>query len=103
MIHLKKLLLVILTVLISPSLVCSQESETVVLEEVVVTAQSETFATNETDESMVLQQSDITSVHAVIDNLPGVLVNEGNVYGSDDWSTSISIRGFQNSLDLQEI
>ncbi len=52
---------------------------------------------------MMWQQSDLTSVNAVIDNLPGVLVNEGDVFGSDDWSTTLSIRGFQNSLNLQQI
>ncbi|MFT6992127.1 MAG: hypothetical protein ACJASL_004125, partial [Paraglaciecola sp.] len=40
---------------------------------------------------------------AQIDNLPGVLINEGDTFGSDDWSTTVSIRGFQLSLDEQQI
>lgn len=45
--------------------------------------------------SMRDQQSPITSINALIDNMPGVIVNEGDVFGSDDWSTMISVRGFQ--------
>lgn len=74
------------------------------LEEVVVTAQKRpTYAYSSIDEGMVRQQATLTSILAVIDNLPGVLVNEGDVFGSDDWSTTISIRGFQTSLDEQQI
>jgi len=70
---------------------------------IVVTAPNEAFANNETSEFMLQQQSDIASVNTVIGNLPGVLVNEGGVYGFDDWSTTIFIRGFQNSLAIQQI
>ncbi len=45
----------------------------------------------------------MTSVLAVIDNIPGVLINEGDTFGSDDWSTTVSIRGFQISLDEQQV
>lgn len=45
----------------------------------------------------------MTSVLAAIDNLPGVLINEGDTFGADDWSTSISIRGFQVDLSQQQV
>ena len=45
----------------------------------------------------------MTSVLAVVNNLPGVLINEGDVFGGDDWSTTVSIRGFQLSLDEQQV
>ena len=101
--YFKKTPWVFLVALTYTGFVWSQKSDTVVMDEVVVRAPPQTFATNKVSESMILQQSDMTSVNAVINNLPGVLVTEGDTFGSDDWSTTISIRGFQNNLDEQQI
>ncbi|MEQ8990789.1 MAG: hypothetical protein RLO46_03070, partial [Pseudomonadales bacterium] len=57
------------------------------IEEIVVVGQSKTFANNVVTESMLQQQTPVTSVLASIDNLPGVSVQEGDTYGFDDWST----------------
>ena len=73
------------------------ESITVVAEE------PRSFATNVVAEPMVAQQSPISSVLAVVDNVPGVSIQEGDPYGTDDWSTSISMRGFQVNLDEAQI
>ena len=74
------------------------------LELVAVTARKKpTYAYSSTDENMLKQQNPITSVLAVVDNLPGVLINEGDTFGGDDWSTTISMRGFQTNLDEQQI
>lgn len=74
------------------------------LEEMVVLAKEQTtFANNVVTDNMIAQQTTMTSVLSVIDNIPGVLINEGDTFGSDDWSTTISIRGFQVSLDEQQI
>ena len=73
------------------------ESITVVAEE------PRSFATNVVAEPMVAQQSPISSVLATVDNLPGVSIQEGDAYGTDDWSTSISMRGFQVNLDDAQI
>ncbi|WP_462151101.1 TonB-dependent receptor [Pseudoalteromonas xiamenensis] len=73
------------------------------IEEVVAVGKSVSYANNATSEEMFKQQSSMTSALAVIDNLPGVLVNEGDTFGSDDWSTTVSIRGFQLSLDEQQV
>ena len=73
------------------------------LEEVTVVGKSVSYANNASSLEMVKQQSAMTSPMAVIDNLPGVLVNEGDTFGSDDWSTTVSIRGFQLSLDEQQV
>ena len=73
------------------------------IEEVTVVGKSVSYANNEVAEEMKKQQSAMTSALAVIDNLPGVLINEGDTFGSDDWSTTVSIRGFQLSLDEQQI
>ncbi|MBQ4845157.1 TonB-dependent receptor [Pseudoalteromonas sp. MMG005] len=73
------------------------------IEEVTVVGQSVSFANNATTQEMSKQQAAMTSALAIIDNLPGVLINEGDTFGSDDWSTTVSIRGFQLSLDEQQI
>ena len=74
-----------------------------VIEEVTVVGRSVSYANNAVSSEMINQQSAMTSALAVIDNLPGVLINEGDTFGSDDWSTTVSIRGFQLSLDEQQI
>jgi iron complex outermembrane recepter protein len=99
----KKTLGVYLTALICSEFVWSEETDIAVMDVFEVTAPAQTFASNEIDEPMVLQQSDMTSVNTFIDNLPGVIVTEGDIYGSDDWSSSLTIRGFQNNLDEQQI
>ena len=73
------------------------------IEEISVIGKSVSYANNQTSETMLLQQSSLTSVLSVIDNLPGVLINEGDTFGTDDWSTTVSIRGFQLSQDEQQI
>ncbi|MEY3016874.1 MAG: hypothetical protein RL336_9 [Pseudomonadota bacterium] len=73
------------------------------IEEVAVTGKSTSYANNAVSEEMVNTQSAMTSVMAVIDNLPGVIVSEGDNFGADDWSTQIVIRGFSVDLDQQQI
>ncbi|WP_317932132.1 TonB-dependent receptor domain-containing protein [Halioxenophilus sp. WMMB6] len=79
------------------------EIDSSVLEEVVIIGKYKTYANNAVTDSMLDQQAGLTSVTAVIDNIPGVLVNEGDTFGADDWSTTVSMRGFQLSLDAQQI
>ncbi|MEM8489319.1 MAG: TonB-dependent receptor [Pseudomonadota bacterium] len=81
----------------------SEARQAQVIEEVFVTAQSVFFGNNLVTDAMKSQQSPITSVNALIDNLPGVSIQEGDTYGFDDWSTTISVRGFQTSLAEQQI
>jgi len=45
----------------------------------------------------------ITSALDRIDVLPGVIVQEGDAYGGDDWSTTVSIRGFQTTRDTNQL
>lgn len=77
--------------------------EDAAIEAITVTGKSVSYANNQTSDAMIKQQSAMTSVLSVIDNLPGVLINEGDTFGTDDWSTTASIRGFQLSLDEQQI
>lgn len=81
----------------------TETKEDAIIDEITVVGKSVSFANASTSQEMKLQQSSMTSALAVIDNLPGVLVNEGDTFGADDWSTTVSIRGFQLSLDEQQI
>jgi iron complex outermembrane recepter protein len=71
------------------------------IEEVTVIGKSVSYANNISTPEMVNQQSAMSSVMAMMDNLSGVRVNEGDTLVTDDWSTTVSIRGFQLSLDEQ--
>lgn len=73
------------------------------MEEITVVGRSVSYANNATNEDMFKQQANLSSVLAAVDNLPGVLINEGDTFGADDWSTSIVIRGFQVNLNEQQI
>ncbi|MEP0177926.1 MAG: TonB-dependent receptor [Paraglaciecola sp.] len=84
-------------------LVVAQNNEEQAVEAITVVGKSVSYANNQTSEEMIKQQTSMTSVLATIDNLPGVLINEGDTFGADDWSTSISIRGFQVDLSQQQI
>lgn len=89
--------------LCAPSLSFADTATEAEIESIAIVGKKITYANNVIDEGMKNQQSNITSVLAVIDNLPGVLINEGDTFGADDWSTSISIRGFQVDLSQQQI
>lgn len=109
----KKRSLIALSVLAATSLTSmhalAQEAETQAAEEdkdvesILVTGRNVSYANSATSTEMKKQQTPMTSALALIDNLPGVLVTEGDPFGSDEWSTTISIRGFQVNLDSQQI
>lgn len=73
------------------------------LEEIVVIGSAKTYATTRTTQPMLDAQSPVASALDVIDDLPGVLVTEGDPYGFDDWSTTVTIRGFSLDLGQQQI
>ncbi|MCH6257267.1 TonB-dependent receptor [Puniceicoccaceae bacterium K14] len=47
--------------------------------------------------------SSLTSALDHINTLPGVIVQEGDAFGGDDWSTSVSIRGFQTTRNSSQL
>ena len=69
----------------------------------VVAEEPRIFARNVVAEPMMLQQSNISSVMSVVDNLPGVSVQEGDAYGFDDWSSNVAVRGFQVTISEAQI
>lgn len=70
---------------------------------IIVTGARTTYTNNVTTEPMQLQQTPLTSPLSLIDNLPGVQVQEGDTFGFDDWSTTVALRGFQTNLDEQQV
>lgn len=101
------LALAVLTACTMPALAQSDDTNELENEEeyesITVLGRSVTYANNTTSEPMRLQQTSMTSALAVIDNLPGVNVTEGGAFGGDEWSTGISMRGFQLDLESQQI
>ena len=69
----------------------------------VVPEEPTVFARNLVAGPMMRQQPQMTGVTAVVDNLPGVSVQEGDAYGFDDWSSNIAVRGFQVTLSEAQI
>ena len=69
----------------------------------VVAEEPRIFARNIVADSMRLQQSNITSVTSVADNLPGVSIQEGDAYGFDDGSSNVAVRGFQVTTSEAQI
>ena len=73
------------------------ESDTSDSRDIVVTATRATYAQSEVTSVMIQRQAPIASVNTVINELPGVLVTEADAFGSADWVTNITIRGFSTS------
>ena len=71
--------------------------------EIIVTGLRATYNNAQTTEAMIEQQAPLTTPLSMIDNLPGVSVQEGDAFGFDDWSTAFAIRGFQTNLDQQQV
>ena len=70
---------------------------------IVIPEEPRVFALNFVAGPMMRQQSSITGVTAVVDNLPGVSVQEGDAYGFDDWSSNVVMRGFQVTINDAQI
>lgn len=73
------------------------------VDDIVVVGQAVTFANTRVTPAMLERQSALTSVNAVISELPGVSITEGDAFGSSSWVTTISIRGFNSGGGGQQI
>ncbi|HEY0794374.1 MAG TPA: TonB-dependent receptor, partial [Acidisarcina sp.] len=70
-----------------------------VTETVIVTAPGEIRSEQSVDSTMMLESAAGTSPIKIISELPSVSVNTADPYGSYEWATRISVRGFnQNQL-----
>ena len=102
--HSKNLIaLAIISSFSMPALANDVQDNDTVLEEVSVVAKKLSHANHVIDPSMIKQQSSVSSVLAVMDNLPGISINEGDAFGGDDWSTSITMRGFTIDGNQQQL
>ena len=82
----------------------TENGDTSHIEEVVVTGKSRSiFASTSVSQSMRRTETPLTSALALADKVPGVSIHEGDAFGFDDWSTTVSLRGFQINLDDQHI
>lgn len=78
--------------------------DVVEMEEIsIVGEEPKIFASNVVAAPMRRQQSSATSIASIIDNLPGVSVQEGGAYGMDDWSSNVAMRGFQVTINESQI
>ncbi|HEY0947282.1 MAG TPA: TonB-dependent receptor [Opitutaceae bacterium] len=65
------------------------------MEKFVAVAASADRANNVLNPSVQATVSPAVSAIDLMQLLPGVLINQGDAYGGDDWSTRINVRGFQ--------
>lgn len=81
----------------------AQESTPTDSAEVVVTAKARTYATSTVSTDMIKRVAPVGSVNQVVNELPGVIVTEADNFGSADWATSITLRGFNSGPAGQQI
>jgi len=94
--------IIAVAVLSSLSIAAVAESDSS-MEEISVVVKKLTRANHVIDSSMVKQVPNITSVIGVMNKLPGISINEGDAFGGDDWSTSITMRGFSIDGSQQQL
>lgn len=73
------------------------------VEKITVVARKTFYANNVVDKSMMQKQVTVSSVLDSMNSLPGISVNEGDSFGGDDWSTSITMRGFSIDGSQQQL
>ena len=89
--------------LVAPAHAEEADAVSMSMGEIIVTGVPTTYNNAAVAETMIAQQPPLASALDLIDELPGVQVQEGDAFGFDDWSTAVSLRGFQTSLDTQQI
>lgn len=92
-----------MAILLAISTAASANNNEKEIEEVTVVAKPTSYANNVIEPAMMEQQSAVSSVLSVIDNLPGISINEGDAFGGDDWSTTITMRGFSIDGNQQQL
>ena len=80
------------------------QPDVVEMEEIsIVGEEARIFASNVVAAPMIRQQTPMMNLTSVVDNLPGVSVQEGDAYGMDDWSSNTAMRGFQVTINDSQI
>ena len=78
----------------------AEEQEVEVL---AITGKRISYANNSTDEAIKNTKAPIGNVLDLVSQLPGISVGQGDAFGGDDWSTTISMRGFNVNLNEQQL
>ncbi|OZB05382.1 MAG: hypothetical protein B7X54_05565 [Idiomarina sp. 34-48-12] len=100
----KKFVLSVFTLLISQAAFSEEiENKESEVEEIVILGKKQTYATSHVSQSMIQRQSAVASVNDVLNELPGVLVTQGDYFGSSDWLTAIFMRGFNTGGGANQI
>ncbi len=73
------------------------------VERIAVSGARMAYANNSTDESMLKTVPAIGNVLDAVKYLPGISVGQGDAFGADDWSTTMSMRGFNLNLNEQQL
>lgn len=74
-----------------------------VIEQISVIGKRVSHANNVVTLDAIERQAPNNSVLAAIKSIPGVIISEGDSFGGDDWSTTISMRGFSTNLNEQQL
>lgn len=72
-------------------------SESAQMDTIMVLGKKQTFASNAVSMDMISRRPANASVNTVVQELPGVIVQEADTFGSSDWMTNIRMRGFNTS------
>ncbi|WP_199824673.1 TonB-dependent receptor plug domain-containing protein, partial [Xanthomonas citri] len=81
----------------------SADEQVSTLDQVQVVGQAMTYSKTNVSKEMLDRQFVLGSVNDALNELPGVVVTEADAFGSSDWGTQISMRGFVSNRDTQQI
>lgn len=73
------------------------------IEEVAVIGQRVSYANSSTNDVMQQSRSSLNNVMDMVNDLPGVKISQGDAFGSDDYSTTITMRGFTVSVMISSL
>ena len=73
------------------------------LDQVQVIGKATSYAKTTVSTETIARQPVLGSVNGVLNESPGVVVTEGDPYGTSVWTTQINIRGFVTGRDTQQI
>ncbi|WP_019961576.1 TonB-dependent receptor [Woodsholea maritima] len=79
------------------------ETDATVEEQIIVVGQRQTFAVSNVSKDMLKRAPALTSVNEVLNELPGVLVTQGDYLGGSDIVTTIFMRGFRTGSGAEQI
>ncbi|MDX3773889.1 TonB-dependent receptor [Chromatiaceae bacterium AAb-1] len=68
-----------------------------------VTGKRLTYSNNTTDDAIKYGKAPIGNVLDLVNQLPGISIGQGDAFGGDDWSTTISMRGFNVNINDQQL